>query len=41
MTTNNCPHTTCVSCGCPLTTEEVQAGRDECFACYCHDQDTE
>jgi hypothetical protein len=27
------------SCGCKLDKEEIEAGREQCFDCYCIDQD--
>jgi hypothetical protein len=29
----------CFSCGCKLDKEEIEAGREQCFDCYCIDQD--
>jgi hypothetical protein len=29
-----CNEGMCVSCGTPLTKDEEEAGRDECFDCY-------
>lgn len=29
----------CCTCGCKLAKEEIEAGRDQCFDCFCIDQD--
>ena len=34
-----CQEGKCFSCGCKLDKEEIEAGREQCFDCYCIDQD--
>jgi hypothetical protein len=34
-----CQEGKCFSCGCTLDREEIDAGREQCFDCYCIDQD--
>jgi hypothetical protein len=31
-------HERCTDCGCELSKESVDVGRDTCFACYCEGQ---
>jgi hypothetical protein len=34
-----CDEGKCFSCGCKLGKEAIEAGRDQCFECYCEEQD--
>jgi hypothetical protein len=34
-----CDDGKCCTCGCKLCKEEIEAGREQCFDCYCIDQD--
>jgi hypothetical protein len=34
-----CSEGLCDTCGCELDEEAINAGRTQCFACYCESQD--
>jgi hypothetical protein len=35
----SCSDGICADCGCELSQEEIDSGRDTCFDCYCDQQD--